>query len=86
MESYLYYPTLSILWVCGSDLSHCLTWDRWDCPMEFHSGFHLENCLRGVMMVKVKDVTKFHKHHLGVVVCLNVCVCVCVCAGFHTGF
>ena len=23
----------------------------------------------------VRDVTKFHKHHLGVRVCLNVCVC-----------
>ena len=23
----------------------------------------------------VKDVTKFHKHHLGVGVCLSMCVC-----------
>ena len=32
----------------------------------------------------VKDVTKFHKHHLGVRV--GVCLNVCVCAGFHKRF
>ena len=61
------------------------------------SGFHLENSpnkagktggiwiLRGCMMVK--DVTKFHKCHLGDQDMLEyVCVCVCVCAGFHSGF
>ena len=31
----------------------------------------------------VKDVTKFHKHHLGV---WGLFECVCVCAGFHIGF
>ena len=35
----------------------------------------------GSMMVK--DVTKFHKSHVGVGVYLNVCVCVRVCAGFQ---
>ena len=30
----------------------------------------------------VKDVSKFHKCHLGV----GVCLCVCVRAKFHTGF
>ena len=31
----------------------------------------------------VKDVTKFHKCHLGVQGMLEY---VCVCGGFHTGF
>ena len=25
----------------------------------------------------VKYMTKFHKYHLGVGICMNVCVCVC---------
>ena len=33
----------------------------------------------------VKDVTKFHKRHLGGRDMLE-CVCVCVCAVFHIGF
>ena len=31
----------------------------------------------------VKDVTKFHKQHLGG---RGMLECMCVCAGFHTGF
>ena len=57
------------------------------CSIEIISGFHLENCPRGNNWrdldfkglgggrggMMVKDVTKFHKRHLGVWVCF-VCV------------
>ena len=60
------------------------TWNHWVCivvmaDIQMEPGFHLENCPRGGgggggMMVK--DVTRFHKRHLGVGVYLDVCVCV----------
>ena len=57
------------------------------------SGFHLRNCSQGGNWrnldfmggrgMMVKDVTKFHKHHLRGML---ECVCVCMCSGFRTGF
>ena len=53
-------------------------------------GFHLENCQRGGKWsnldfkgdMMVKDVTKFHKHHLGI---WSILECVCM-QGFIQGF